>query len=46
MFEAGDIEFMVIMIIMGVPIVTFMGIMLVIYNLLEKFFDERGNEEA
>ena len=34
------------MIIMGIPIVTFMGIMLVIYNLLEKFFDKRGNEHG
>ena len=40
--QNGDIEFMVIMIIMGIPIATFMGIMLVIYNLLEKFFDERS----
>ena len=40
--QNGDIEFMVIMIVMGIPIVTFLGIMLVIYNLLEKFFDERS----
>lgn len=44
LLQNGDIEFMVIMIVMGIPIVTFLGIMLVIYNLLEKFFNERGNE--
>lgn len=43
MFQPGDIEYIIISLILGIPVVLFLGVMLLIYHLLDRFFN--GNRK-
>ena len=43
MFQPGDIEYIIITLVLGIPVVIILGICLLIYNLLDRFFN--GNRK-